>query len=139
MSVRIFINVLKSIILAYVITFLLIFILGFVSYQNEDPKKMIGIFGYASLFIGAFSSGLFLTAMSKKKSPIYGVISGAVYVFTAYMLSLFYKGGGRSISETVIVYTAMMISSFIGSLVLSFKKRKALFKKHSKKKYAVAK
>jgi len=130
MSVKLFRNTLKALLVAVGSVTALLFILSYVSYKSPDPDKFLSLFAYAALLIGAVLCGAVSSRINKKDGLICGALTGALYSLLLLMGSAI-CGMGDSFNPLltlVVCAVSVLISSVFGILFVpkdsSMKKRR---------------
>jgi len=116
MDINLVKNSLKSVEISIISAIIILFVLNFVSYNNTDPDKMLLPFAYTALIISTFLCGLLAAKFNSEKKFLCSVISGAIYIFIIFILSLIFRGNDESATPAWLTFV-MYILSF-GSVIL---------------------
>lgn len=140
MDIKLIKGSLKSIAYTIIIVLILLFVFNFISYSNTDPDKLLIPLAYTALIISTFVCGFLSARFCNDKRIMCSAISGAVYIFLIFILSIIIKGGAESSTPgwlTFIMYVAAMGNVVLGSLagkprkVSSVKTRKNIKNKYT--------
>lgn len=92
------INILKGLLLSYMVSGICILILAFLLYQFRLPKQIIGIGVTIIYIISTFLGGFMLGKSMKQKKYLWGLILGLGYFFILVLISLITNGGFQNLS-----------------------------------------
>lgn len=91
-------NVLKGLMLSYIVSGILIVLLAFLLYKFSLPKQAIGVGVTIIYIVSTFLGGLFLGKSMKIKKYLWGLALGAGYFLLLIIISLLVNGGFQNIS-----------------------------------------
>lgn len=96
-------TILKSLLVMYILTGVLLLILAFLLYKFSLPQKAIGI-GILVIYIGCtFLGGMILGKVMKVKKYLWGLLGGSMYFFILVILSLIFNGGIANLSGNFLL------------------------------------
>ena len=116
MDINLVKNSLKSVGISIISALAMLLVLNLISYNTTDPDKMILPFSYTTLIISTFLCGLLAAKFSHEKKFLCSAISGAIYIFIIFILSLIFRGNDESATPAWLTFV-MYILSF-GSVML---------------------
>ena len=104
---------------------LLALILTAVSLFMRDPDKLLDIFAYASLVIGAFTCGIASASSGGENKLLSALVSGIVYSVLLWLISLFFRASTEeplSAMWTLLGYIGCVLSALLGGFIVAPKK-----------------
>lgn len=96
-------NVLKSLLVSYIITGLLLMIMAFLLYKFSLPKQAIGVGVIVVYIVSTFVGGLLLGKSMKIKKYLWGLFLGMGYFLILLLVSLIANGGFQNLSENILL------------------------------------
>ena len=115
MDINLVKNSLKSVGISIVSALAMLLVLNLISYNTADPDKMILPFSYTVLIISTFLCGLFAAKFSNEKKFICSMISGTIYIFVIFILSLIFRGSDESATPAWLTFVMYIVS--VGSVM----------------------
>ena len=91
-------NVLKGLLVAYIVSGIFIVILAFLLYKFSLPKQAIGVGIILIYIVSTFLGGLLLGKNMKVKKYLWGLLLGMGYFMILAVVSLVVNGGFRNFS-----------------------------------------
>lgn len=91
-------NVLKCLLISYIITGVMLLVLAFLLYQFSLPKQVIGVGVIIIYIVSAFLGGLLLGKSMKVKKYLWGLALGSGYFLILLIISLIANGGFQNFS-----------------------------------------
>lgn len=91
-------NVLKGLMLSYIVSGILILFLAFLLYKFSLPKQVIGIGVIVIYIVSTFLGGLLLGKNMKVKKYLWGLLLGSSYFLLLILISLLVNGGFQNVS-----------------------------------------
>lgn len=92
-------TILKSLLIAYLLTAVLLLVLAFMLYKFSLPQQVIGA-GIILIYVGcSFLGGFFAGRKLKVKKYFWGLCVGLSYFLLLIILSLIINGGFQNLSE----------------------------------------
>lgn len=91
-------NVLKCLLISYIITGVMLLVLAFLLYQFSLPKQVIGVGVIIIYIVSAFMGGLLLGKSMKVKKYLWGLALGSGYFLILLIISLIANGGFQNFS-----------------------------------------
>ena len=91
-------NVLKGLLISYIVTGVLIMLLAFVLYKFALPERVVGIGIIIIYIISTFLGGFLLGKSMKVKKYLWGLLLGIGYFVILTVVSLIVNGGLQNVS-----------------------------------------
>ena len=86
-------NVLKGLLVSYIVTGVLIMLLAFLLYKFALPERVVGIGIIVIYIFSTFLGGFLLGKNMKVKKYLWGLINGMAYFIVLVIVSLIVNGG----------------------------------------------
>jgi putative membrane protein, TIGR04086 family/integral membrane protein, TIGR04097 family len=114
---------------------ILLLIFAVIAYSNHDPDRLAFPLSLAALYIGALAGGIIASRRTKARTLFCGAISGLMYLFVIFTISLAVSGGNdvRTAIDgvnSVIAHAAVAAVSIAGAVIGADRKRGNSAKKH---------
>ena len=110
-------SLLRGFLLALLITGVLLLLLSFLSYKNEDPSKLIRPCAAVGFVLSAFLAGFLPAGFYKKRGLLIGLTGGAALALLFAILSLILgEPGTVPTAARLIGYPAILLLSTLGGL-----------------------
>ena len=107
-------NVLKCLLVSYIMTGIFILILAFLLYKFSLPKQVIGIGVILIYIISTFLGGFLLGKIIEVKKFLWGFVLGSCYFLILIIISLIVNGGLQNLSGNF--FLTMILCSGSGML-----------------------
>lgn len=91
-------NVLKNLLISYIVTGVLIVVLAFLLYKFSLPKQVIGVGIIVIYIVSTFLGGFMLGKTMKVKKYLWGLLLGMGYFIVLTIVSLIVNGGFQNLS-----------------------------------------
>ena len=96
-------NLLKGLVVSYIVSAVLILVLAFLLYKFRLPKQIIGIGVTAVYIISTFLGGFLLGKHTKVKKFLWGLCMGMAYFLILIVISLIVNGGFQNVSGNLLL------------------------------------
>lgn len=96
-------NVLKSLLIAYIATGVLIMLLAFLVYKFSLPERIVGIGIIAIYVISTFLGGFLLGKNMKVKKYLWGLLCGMAYFIVLVIVSLVVNRGLQNVAGDFVL------------------------------------
>ncbi len=104
----------KSLIISYIVTFILLLIFSMIMYYGNVSEKVVGIFVIITYFISSLLGGLSIGKSVENRRFLWGMILGLLYFGIIMMITLVGRVGNEQIDSSKITG---FITSCIGGML----------------------
>lgn len=104
----------KSLIISYIVTFILLLIFSMIMYYGNVSEKVVGIFVIITYFISSLLGGLSIGKSVENRRFLWGMILGLLYFGIIMMITLVGRVGDEQIDSSKITG---FITSCIGGML----------------------
>ena len=127
---------LLSLLITFIISFVLILIGAAVAYSNPDPDKLILPISYVSLYISAFFGGFSSAKLNKSDRHLTAALTCALFILIGFLMSLFLPDNtyGSELPKylSLILRLAIIPVFFIGVTLANTRKSTSRSRKRRK-------
>lgn len=110
--------VVKSLLVSYVITAVILLILSFVMYKFDPPSAVISIGIIITYIVSCFIGGFLLGSVTKEKRFLWGIGMGAIYFAIILVVSIiFSKDAFGDFGSTISVFFMCALGGMLGGMV----------------------
>lgn len=100
------------------ISFILLLIMNFISYSNDDPYKLLSALAYTALFLSMFVCGVISEKFNSGNGLICGAVSGIILIAVMLLISVFAGADGQfSVLHALLIYSGGIAVSAIGGFI----------------------
>ena len=108
----------RGMLVAYLITGMLIFILAWVTYKLDLSDNMIGVFVTVIYILSNVAGGFSIARCKGRKRLLYGLLSGALYVAILFLISVIATKGISNIeAEGVAAILLCLGGGALGGII----------------------
>lgn len=104
----------KSLIISYIVTFILLLIFSMIMYYGNVSEKVVGLFVIITYFISSLLGGLSIGKSVENRRFLWGMILGLLYFGIIMMITLVGRVGNEQIDSSKITG---FITSCIGGML----------------------
>lgn len=112
-------GVLKSLVISYIITLLLLFVIAVLLYKTGLSDMALGIMVVCVYIIATFVGGVLTGRKVRERRFAWGAVYGALYVMTAWIISAALGGYGDGLTLTCAARGAMCVAGGMLGAMLS--------------------
>lgn len=117
---RTIISTVKTIVFMFISTMLLMFFVSFIFYKMHISDKNIGIGVILIYFVSTFIGGFIFGKIKEKNKFLYGMMVGAIYFLTLFVISaIFAENFSGASVQTIYAALSCILGGMIGGM-LSF-------------------
>lgn len=108
----------KSLIISYIVTFILLLIFAMIMYYGNVSEKVVGIFVIITYFISSLLGGLSIGKGVEKRRFLWGMILGLLYFGIIMMITLVGRADNEQIDSSKITgFITSCIGGMLGGMI----------------------
>ncbi len=108
----------KSLIISYIVTFILLLIFSMIMYYGNVSEKVVGIFVIITYFISSLLGGLSIGKSVENRRFLWGMILGLLYFGIIMMITLVGRVGNEQIDSSKITgFITSCIGGMLGGMI----------------------
>ena len=108
----------KSLIISYIVTFILLLIFSMIMYYGNVSEKVVGLFVIITYFISSLLGGLSIGKSVENRRFLWGMILGLLYFGIIMMITLVGRVGNEQIdSSKIIGFITSCIGGMLGGMI----------------------
>ena len=108
----------KSLIISYIVTFILLLIFSMIMYYGNVSEKVVGIFVIITYFISSLLGGLSIGKSVENRRFLWGMILGLLYFGIIMMITLVGREGNEQIDSSKITgFITSCIGGMLGGMI----------------------
>lgn len=108
----------KSLIISYIVTFILLLIFSMIMYYGNVSEKVVGIFVIITYFISSLLGGLSIGKSVENRRFLWGIILGLLYFGIIMMITLVGRVGNEQIDSSKITgFITSCIGGMLGGMI----------------------
>lgn len=108
----------KSLIISYIVTFILLLIFSMIMYYGNVSEKVVGIFVIITYFISSLLGGLSIGKSVENRRFLWGMILGLLYFGIIMMITLVGRVGDEQIDSSKITgFITSCIGGMLGGMI----------------------
>lgn len=108
----------KSLIISYIVTFILLLIFAMIMYYGNVSEKVVGIFVIITYFISSLLGGLSIGKSVENRRFLWGMILGLLYFGIIMMITLVGRAGNEQIDSSKITgFITSCIGGMLGGMI----------------------
>ena len=108
----------KSLIISYIVTFILLLIFAMIMYYGNVSEKVVGIFVIITYFISSLLGGLSIGKGVEKRRFLWGMILGLLYFGIIMMITLVGRASNEQMDSSKITgFITSCIGGMLGGMI----------------------
>ena len=108
----------KSLIISYIVTFILLLIFAMIMYYGNVSEKVVGIFVIITYFISSLLGGLSIGKGVEKRRFLWGMILGVLYFGIIMMITLVGRASNEQMDSSKITgFITSCIGGMLGGMI----------------------
>ena len=108
----------KSLIISYIVTFILLLIFAMIMYYGNVSETVVGIFVIITYFISSLLGGLSIGKGVEKRRFLWGMILGLLYFGIIMMITLVGRADNEQIDSSKITgFITSCIGGMLGGMI----------------------
>lgn len=110
--------IVKSLLVSYVLSALLLLIISFVMYKFDPPSAVISVGIVLTYIVSCFVGGFILGTAKREKRFLWGIAVGAIYFLIIFIVSLvFSKDIFGNMGSTIAVLAMCGLGGMLGGMI----------------------
>ena len=108
----------KSLIISYIVTFILLLIFAMIMYYGNVSEKVVGIFVIITYFISSLLGGLSIGKSVENRRFLWGMILGLLYFGIIMMITLVGRDSNEQMDSSKITgFITSCIGGMLGGMI----------------------
>lgn len=110
--------IVKSLLVSYVLSALLLLIISFVMYKFDPPSAVISVGIVLTYIVSCFVGGFILGTAKREKRFLWGMVVGAIYFLIIFLVSIvFSKDIFGNMGSTIAVLAMCGLGGMLGGMI----------------------